>query len=116
MRKHSLFFILAIALLVACNANTPNSETDETTWPQSEITQTDLGFGTIYGVRISDFTTSAAAKAYAVQFSLNDKVWLDTLYTSLGANDTVISEVFFSDAFTTDPGTPQHRIEILDAE
>lgn len=115
MRK--LFFLLAFGLaLSACQSNASGSKADEALWPQSEITQTDLGFGTIYGVRINDFTTSAAAKAYAVQFSLNDKVWLDTLYTSLGANDTVISEVFFSDAFTTNPGTPQHRIEILDAE
>ena len=115
MRK--LFFLLAFGLaLSACQPNASGSEADETTWPQSEITQTDLGFGTIYGVRISDFTTSAAAKAYAVQFSLNDKVWLDTLYTTLGPNDTVVSEVFFSDAFTADQGTPQHRIEIIDAE
>jgi hypothetical protein len=116
MRKHYLLLILAAALLSACNANSNGSEADEALWPQTEITQTDLGFGAVYGVRITDFTPTKTAKAYAVHFSLNDRVWLDTIYTSLGAKDTVVSEVFFSDASTQQAGTPQHRIEVIDAE
>ena len=113
MHKHHLLLVLAATLLSACNAG---SKAEENPWPKTEITQTDLGFGAVYGLKISDFSPTKTARAYAVHFSLNEKVWLDTIYTTIGTKDTVVSEVFFSDASTQQAGTPQHRIEVIDAE
>jgi hypothetical protein len=106
-------FLAAALLLAACN---PNASAPEPNWPQSEIIQNDLGFGKIYGVKVLDYSPEATAKGYAIQLSLGDKVWLDTLYADIGAQDTVSSEIYFSEAPDTSKLKPTHRVTAFDAQ
>ena len=113
MNYQKYLALLLIGLAWACSSE-PAAE--EAKWPQSEVVESDLGFGPVYGVKVMDYSPKATARSYALQLSLGDKVWLDTLYLDLGAQDTVSSEVFFGDAAASAEAQPTHRLELLNAE
>lgn len=99
-------------LLAACSS----PEVKEKEFPQAEIFEQKLGADKVYGIRITDFSEISEQRIYALQLELEEKVWTDTLYSEVSANDTVVNEVVFSQAKVKPEAKVNYRLKILDAE
>jgi len=95
--------ILALVALSACQSN-PQEESAEKGGLKTELIELELGDQVVYGVIIKDSSAVMDQKAYAVKFTLNEKVWYDTLYLELNAKQAVQGEVIFSEAVVNDMG------------
>ncbi len=91
--------LVCIALLAAA-CSTDTSSSDDPYLADSEIFDTEVGGRRVYGVRL--FFSSPDQKprnlGYQVSLYQSDKVWIDTLYTEISANDTVEGEVIFTES------------------
>lgn len=106
-------FLGLLLVLAACQ---PNSNNEEAGFPKSELIEQDLGYATVYGVKILDSSPEYAAKGYSVQLSIDEKVWFDTLYVELYPGDTLTSTSIFAEALVKENTKPEFRIESFDAQ
>ncbi len=101
--------ILALIALAACQSN-PKEEKAEQAGLKSELIEFELGQNVVYGVMVKDFSEVADQKGYSVKLTLNEKVWFDTLYLDLSANQEVQGEVIFSEAIVDDMGGAKFEV------
>ncbi len=78
-----------------------------------EIFQTPLGAGEVYGVRLHFTSDKNEIKNYAVRLAQNEKVWFDTLQVELSKNDTLESEIIFSEAIFKEDELTQLSVELI---
>tara|TARA_R110002050_G_scaffold110013_2_gene221908 strand:- start:17026 stop:17364 length:339 start_codon:yes stop_codon:yes gene_type:complete len=95
--------ILALIALAACQSN-PQEEKAEEIGLKSELKEFELGQNVVYAAVVKDFSEEDDQKGYSVKLTLNEKVWFDTLYLELSANQEVQGEVIFSEAIVDDMG------------
>ncbi len=105
--KHWLF-ILSAGMLAACSVSNSESVSDAHLVSE-EVFKTKLGSKEVYGVRLM-LTTPEPIEAmeYRVQLSRNEAVWIDTVGVEIEKDDTVETEVIFSEAVAD----PNDKIEI----
>lgn len=105
--KHWLL-VLSAGMLAACSVSTPEEPKDKELVSE-EVFTTKLGKSEVYGVRL--MLTSPNPREgvqYRVQLSQNEQVWIDTLNVELGNNDTLETELIFSEAVVA----PNDQVEI----
>tara|TARA_R110001592_G_scaffold363155_1_gene680758 strand:+ start:33746 stop:34114 length:369 start_codon:yes stop_codon:yes gene_type:complete len=101
--------VLALIALAACQSNS-QEEKAEQAGLKSELIEFELGQNVVYGVMVKDFSEVADQKGYSVKLTLNEKVWFDTLYLDLSANQEVQGEVIFSEAIVDDMGGAKFEV------
>jgi hypothetical protein len=101
--------VLALIALAACQSN-PQEEKAEQAGLKSELIEFELGQNVVYGVMVKDFSEVADQKGYSVKLTLNEKVWFDTLYLDLSANQEVQGEIIFSEAIVDDMGGAKFEV------
>ncbi len=104
--------LIAISALVACQPNTGAAD-DENLVSQRVFTSR-LGGQEVYGVQLQTTGSKRGFASYAIQLSLDNKVWLDTQRVQIIPNDTLESEIIFSEAVTVKGKEPQLRIERIE--
>ncbi len=105
--KHWLFVISA-GMLAACSLDNSEKVSDKHIVSE-EVFKTKLGNKEVYGVRLM-LTTPQPIEAmeYRVQLSRNEAVWIDTVGVEIEQDDTVETEVIFSEAVAE----PNDKVEI----
>jgi hypothetical protein len=110
MKKMILLGLLALA---ACQSNPQEEKTSKPSL-ETELIELELGDNVVYGVIIKDFSEEADQRGYAVKFSLNEKVWFDTLFLDLSAKQAIQGEVIFSEAIVNDMGGADFEVNVFD--
>lgn len=105
-------FLALLLLTAACTG----PQEAEPQFPYAEVFEQKLGSAKVYGIRIYDYAMQPEQRIYAVQLDLVEKVWTDTLYSEVPANDTVVNEVIFSEAIVQTNKKASYRLKLLDAE
>lgn len=105
--KHWLF-VFSAGMLAACSVSN-SEEISDSHMVSEEVFKTQLGNKEVYGVRLM-LTTPKPIEAmeYRVQLSRNELVWIDTVGVEIEQNDTVETEVIFSEAVAE----PNDKVEI----
>lgn len=85
-------------MAVACQPQGSSSIPSDPHLVKKEIYKTTVGDKEVYGVRLFLTSTEFKNLRYMVRLAQNDKVWIDTLTTEVPKNDTLESELIFSEA------------------
>jgi len=100
-------------VLAACQSN-PSEDKAEQASLQAKLIEFELGKNVVYAVIINDLSEVADQKGYSVKLTLNEKVWFDTLYLDLSANQEIQGEVIFSEAIVDDMGGAKFEVNTFE--
>ena len=113
MRKYLLIF--GFTLAGACQQD--SGQMNDKNLVSKEVFTTRIGDKQVYGVQLrATGTTDKSFGAYAIELSVGEKTWLDTLKMELNPGDTLESEVIFSEAQVQKSVDPELKIEAIDFE
>jgi len=111
--KHWLLVVSA-GMLAACSLSESEKKSDSHLVSE-EVFKTKVGSKEVYGVRLM-LTTPRPREGvqYRVQLSQNEKVWMDTLKVQIKKDDTVETELIFSEAVAKSDDKVEIQTERLD--
>lgn len=115
MKKWVSLLILIAAAACQPATNQDNNQDKEAAFPRADTFVYPIREQAVFGVSIRDFQPQKAYRGYAVQLSLNGHTWVDSVYVEFSGQDTLTTEVIFTEAIVDDTSELDFRVTPFDA-